>query len=92
MWLQNTCVIISSLQASLNHFHLEHINLFIEQARDKSGRIARWGVDTTEKANSYANDVYQNNQQMYFNPRDALLVIQCKPLMDFQFHIFECVI
>ena len=59
MWLQNTCVIICSLQASLNRFQFEHLKLFIEQARDKCGRIARLGLYTTEKANSYANYFYK---------------------------------
>ena len=82
------CVIICSMQASLNPYWLDHIKLLREQARNKGGHIARSGVDANEKSNSYANDVYPKNQHMYLNPRDALLEIQCKPLMGFQFHIY----
>ena len=65
------------MKASLNHYRLEHLNLLIEQARAKGGRIACLGLDETEKYNSYANYVYPNNKHMHLNSRDALLAIQC---------------
>ena len=70
------CANIFSMQASLNYYWLEHLNLLREQARAKGELIARLGVDETEKANIYANDVYPNNQHMDFNSRGALLAIQ----------------
>ena len=74
------CVIIFSMPESLNRYWLEHLNLLREQARDKGGQIVHLGVDATGKSNSYANDVYTNNQHMHLNPRDAILAIQCKPI------------
>ena len=62
------CVIICSMQASLNRYWLEHIKPLREQVRAKGGRIARLGVDATEKANSYANDIYPKTQHMYLKP------------------------
>ena len=72
------CVIIFSFQASLNRYWLDHINLLIEQARDKGGKIARLGVGATGKSNIYSNDKYPNNQHMHLKSRDALLATQCK--------------
>ena len=72
-----------SMQASLNIYRLDHRKLLREQARAKSGWIARLGVDATEKANSDANDVYPSNHHMHLNPRYALLEIQCKPIDGF---------
>ena len=46
------------MQASLNRYQLEHLNLFRKKSRDQGGRIACLGVDATEKSNSYANYVY----------------------------------
>ena len=66
------CVIICSMQESLNRFWLEHINLLREQVRAKGGRITHSGVDATEKSNSYANDVYPNNQHMHLKPIDKI--------------------
>ena len=77
------CVIIYSMQASLNFYWLENLNQLMKQARDKGGRIAHSGVDATEKANSYANNVYPNNRHIHFNPRDALFVIQYNPADEF---------
>ena len=74
------CVIICSMPASLNRYWLEHLNLLREQARAKGGRIVHSVVDGTEKSNSYANDVYKNNQHIHLKPRDAFLEIQCKPI------------
>ena len=68
------------MKASLNSSRLENLNLPREQVRAKGGRIARSGVDATEKANIYANDVYPKNQHVHLNPIDALLAIQCKPV------------
>ena len=76
------------MKASLNHYRLEHLNLLIEQARAKGGRIACLGLDETEKYNSYANYVYPNNKHMHLNSRDALLAIQCKPVDGFFISIF----
>ena len=78
-----TCVIICSIQAFLNSYQLDHLNLLREKFKAKGGRIARSGVDETKKSNSYANDVYPKNQHMHLNPRYALLVIQCKPIVGF---------
>ena len=86
------CFIICSIQASLHCYRLEHLNLLREQARAKGGRIARSGVDATETANSYYNDVYPNNQNMHLNPRDAQLAIQCKPVGRFSVPHFQCVL
>ena len=66
------CVIICSMKASLNYYWLEHLKIFIEQERDKGERIARKGVDANEKDNSYANDVYPNNQHMHLKPIDKI--------------------
>ena len=65
------CVFIFSVQASQNRYWLGHLNILREQVRDKGGRISRLGVDSTKKANSYANNVYPKNQHMYLHPRDA---------------------
>ena len=54
-----------------------------EQDRTKGVQIARLGVYETEKYNSYANDVYTNNQNMHLNPRYALLEIQFKTVDGF---------
>ena len=62
------CVIICSMQASLDCYRLDYLNLFIEQARDKGVYIALPVVDATEKSYSYVNDVYPNNQHMYLKP------------------------
>ena len=80
------------MQASLNGYRLEHLNLLIEQARDKGGRIARSVIDSTEKSNSYANGVYPNNQHVHLNPRYALLEIQCKLVDGISFPHFRCVL
>ena len=77
------CFIIFSMQESLNRYWLEHLNLSREQVRDKGGHIARSGVDATEKANIYVNDVNKKNQHMNLKPRDTLLAIQCKPVYGF---------
>ena len=74
------CVIICSIQESLNNYPLKHLNLFREQVRYKGGWIARSGVDATEKDNSYANDVYPNNQHVHLKPIDSCLAIQFKPV------------
>ena len=63
-----------------------------EQARDKGGQIVHLGVDATGKSNSYANDVYTNNQHMHLNPRDAILAIQCKPIGWFSIPHLRCVL
>ena len=63
-----------------------------EQDRTKGVQIARLGVYETEKYNSYANDVYTNNQNMHLNPRDAQLAIQCKPVGRFSVPHFQCVL
>ena len=83
------CVIICSVQASLNCYRLCHINLLREQASAKGGRISRSGLYATEKSNSYANDVYPNNQHMHLNPRYALLAIQCEPIDGFSVPCFQ---
>ena len=77
------------MKASLNSSRLENLNLPREQVRAKGGRIARSGVDATKKSNSYANDVYPKNQHMHLNPRYALLVIQCKPIVGFSVPHFQ---
>ena len=74
------CVIICSIQESLNNYPLKHLNLFREQVSYKGGRIALSGVDATEKDNSYANDVYPNNQHVHLKPKYSRLEIQCKPV------------
>ena len=73
------CVIISSMQAQLNCYRLDCLNLLREKSGDEGERIARSGVDATKKDNIYVNDVYSNNQNMHLKPIDALLAIQCKP-------------
>ena len=65
------------MKASLNRYWLEHQNLFQEQARSQYGWIELLGVYSTEKSNSYANDVYPNNQRIHLKPRDATLEIHC---------------
>ena len=77
------CVIIFSMQASLNHYQLDNINVLREQARAYGGRIAHSVVYSTKIYNSYANDVYPNNQHMHLNPRDAILEIQYNPVDGF---------
>ena len=54
--------------------------------------IAHPGLYATEKANSYANDFYPNNQNMHLNPRDALLEIQLKPVDGFSVPHLQCVL
>ena len=73
-------VIIWSMQASLNNYWLDHLNLLREQVRAEWGRIACSREDATEKANSCVNYVYPNNEHMCLKPRDALLEIQFKPV------------
>ena len=63
-----------------------------KQARDKGGSISCPGVDSTEKANSYANYVYPNNQHMYLKPRYVLLTIQCNPVDGFSVPHFRCLL
>ena len=77
------CVIICSIQAPLNCYRLDHLKISREQARDKSGWIARLGLYATEKDNIYANDFYPNNQHMHLKPIYALLAVQCKPVYEF---------
>ena len=77
------CVIICSMQASLNRYWFNHINILREQVRSKGGRIVCLGVDATEKSNSYNNGVYPNNQHIHLKPRYALLAIQCNPVDGF---------
>ena len=86
------CVIICSIQASLNPYQLKHLKLLREKARNKGGQIVHLGVDSTEKSNSYANDVYPNNQHMYLSPRDALLSIKFNSVDGFSFPHFRCVL
>ena len=71
------------MQASLNIYRLDNLNLLIEQARDKGGWIARLIVDLTKKSNTYANEVYTKNQHMHLKPIDALLEIKYKPVGGF---------
>ena len=80
------------MQALLNHYWLEHLNLLREQVRSKGGHISNLVVDATEKANIYANDIYPKNQHMYLNSRDALLTIQCKYVDGFSVPRFQCVL
>ena len=80
------------MKASLNSSRLENLNLPRGQVRAKGGRIARSGVDATEKANIYANDFYPNNQHRHLNPRYALLEIQRKPADRFSVPHFRCVL
>ena len=72
-------VIICSIQALLNHYWLEHLNLVIQQVRDKVEWIAHSVLYVNKKGNSYANYIYPNNQLMHLNPGDALFAIQFKP-------------
>ena len=37
-------------------------------------------IHANEKANSYTNHVYINNQRVNLKPRDALLALQCNPV------------
>ena len=69
------CVIIFSMQASLLCYRLKHLKILIEHVRSKGGRISRPVVYADEKANSYANDLYPNNQHMHLNTRYELLSI-----------------
>ena len=46
------------------------------------------GVAATEKSNSYANDVYPNNQHMNLSTRDVLLEIKYNPVDVFFSYIF----
>ena len=85
-------VIIFSMKALLNRYRLDYINILREQAMSKGGWIARSGVDATKKYNSYANDVYPNNQYMHFNPRDTLLVIKLNPVDEFSVPHLRCVL
>ena len=50
------------------------------------------GVNTKEKANSYANDVYPNNKHMYLKPKDALLALKYKPVDEFLVSYFQCIL
>ena len=80
------------MQASLNHYQLDNINVLREQARAYGGRIAHSVVYSTKKYNSYANDVYPNNQYMHFNPRNTLLVIKLNPVDEFSVPHLRCVL
>ena len=66
------CVIIGYMQAPLNRYQLQHLNLLIEQSRSKGERMTHLGAYTNEKANSYANGIHPNNQHVHLNPRYAL--------------------
>ena len=90
--MDNHWFIVFSMQSSLNRYRLERLNLFREQSRDKGIQIARLVVDTTEKYNSYANDVYPKNQHMHLNPRIAILAIQFKTVDGFSVPHFRCVL
>ena len=69
------CVIICYMQASLNFYWLNNINLFREKLVAKGGHITRFGVYATEKSNSYANHAYPNNQHVHSNTINAILEI-----------------
>ena len=50
------------------------------------------GLNTKEKANSYANYVYPNNKHMYLKPKDALLALKYKPVDEFLVSYFQCIL
>ena len=77
------------MQASINRYWLQHINLLREQKRAKGGLMKCSRVYGTKKSNSCSTGVYTKNQTVHLNPRDALFQYNKIQLMDCQFRISD---